>query len=58
MWDSGNSSEPHLHFHIQNVEDMNVSTGVKSYFNRIKVNGKISTDPSQVKGEIIKQELK
>ena len=26
---SGNSSEPHLHFHIQNVENMNIATGVK-----------------------------
>ena len=53
---SGNSSEPHLHFHIQNVEDMNVATGVKCYFNKIKVNGEIKTDYSPVKGEIIKPE--
>ena len=32
---SGNSSEPHLHFHIQNVEDMNSATGVKCYFDKI-----------------------
>jgi len=56
MWNSGNSSEPHLHFHIQNVEDINVSTGVKSYFNKINVNGKISSGYSSVEGEIIKQE--
>jgi murein DD-endopeptidase MepM/ murein hydrolase activator NlpD len=24
---SGNSSEPHLHFHLQNVEDMTIATG-------------------------------
>jgi len=53
---SGNSSEPHLHFHIQNVENMNVATGVKCYFDRINVNGKIKSDYSPVKGEIIKPE--
>jgi murein DD-endopeptidase MepM/ murein hydrolase activator NlpD len=53
---SGNSSEPHLHFHIQNVEDMNIATGVKCYFEKINVNGKIITDYSPVKGEIIKPE--
>ena len=29
---SGNITEPHLHFHIQNVEDMNIATGAKSLF--------------------------
>lgn len=53
---SGNSSESHLHFHIQNVEDMNVATGVKCYFDKINVNGKIKTDYSPIKGEIIKPE--
>jgi len=53
---SGNSSEPHIHFHIQNVEDMNIATGVKCYFDKINVNGKIKTDYSPVKGEIIKPE--
>ena len=51
---SGNSSEPHLHFHIQNVEDMNKATGVKCFFNRIVVNGETKTDYSPVRGEKIK----
>ena len=50
---SGNSSEPHLHFHIQNVENMNVATGVKCYFEAIKVNGEIRKDYSPIKGEKI-----
>lgn len=50
---SGNSSEPHLHFHIQNVKDMNVSTGVKCYFDQLKVNGKTKNDYSPIKGEKI-----
>ena len=48
---SGNSSEPHLHFHIQNVEDMNEATGAKAYFENILVDGKIRTDYSPVRNE-------
>ncbi|MDP4261823.1 MAG: peptidoglycan DD-metalloendopeptidase family protein [Bacteroidota bacterium] len=51
---SGNSSEPHLHFHIQNTEDMNIATGVKCYFDQILVNGQIKTDYSPVKDDKIK----
>ena len=51
---SGNSSEPHLHFHIQNVENMNVATGVKCYFNKIIVNGQATTNYSPVKNDKIK----
>src|SRR5699024_1052259 len=32
---SGNSSEPHLHFHIQNAENMNRATGIKCYFENL-----------------------
>ena len=52
---SGNSSEPHLHFHIQNVKDMNVATGVKCYFDQIMVDEKIKTDYSPIKGEKIQR---
>jgi len=51
---SGNSSEPHLHFHIQNVENVNTATGVKCYFNQLLVNGEKKTDYSPIKGEKIK----
>lgn len=50
---SGNSSEPHLHFHLQNVEDMTKATGAKCYFEKIKVNGLVKSDYSPVKGEKI-----
>jgi murein DD-endopeptidase MepM/ murein hydrolase activator NlpD len=53
---SGNSSEPHLHFHIQNVKDMNKATGVKSYFSNIIVDGELRNDYSPIKGEIIENE--
>lgn len=48
---SGNSSEPHLHFHIQDVEDMNKATGIKCYFDNIIVNGEAQKDYSPVKGD-------
>ncbi len=53
---SGNSSEAHLHFHIQNVENMNKATGAKSYFDEIIVNGELKKDYSPIKGEKIKNE--
>lgn len=51
---SGNSSEPHLHFHIQNIEDMNLATGIKCYFDKILVNGKPEQDYSPIKNDQIK----
>ena len=51
---SGNSSEPHLHFHIQNLEDMTKATGAKSYFEEILVNGELKTDYSPIKSDKIK----
>lgn len=53
---SGNSSEPHLHFHIQNAENMNIATGVKCDFDKIIVNGLIKTDYSPIKNDKIKNQ--
>lgn len=50
---SGNSSEPHLHFHIQNTEDMGEATGIKCYFEEINVNGTSKKDYSPIKGDRI-----
>lgn len=55
---TGNSSEPHLHFHIQNVEDINQATGVKCYFDKIWVNGQLKTDYSPIQKERISNEKK
>lgn len=51
---SGNSSEAHIHFHIQNVEDMVKATGAKTYFSEIFVNGELKNEYSPIKGEKIK----
>jgi murein DD-endopeptidase MepM/ murein hydrolase activator NlpD len=51
---SGNSSEPHLHFHIQNEENMTEATGIKCFFEKLLVNGEEKMDYSPVKGERIK----
>lgn len=53
---SGNSSEPHLHFHIQNVENMVQATGAKSFFDRILVNGTLKMDYSPIKNDRIQNE--
>jgi murein DD-endopeptidase MepM/ murein hydrolase activator NlpD len=53
---SGNSSEPHLHFHLQNVEDMNLAVGAKCYFEKIKVNGELKIDYSPIKGDKIEEQ--
>ena len=51
---SGNSSEPHLHFHIQDDEDFTKTLGVKCYFDELQVNGELKKDYSPVKGDKIK----
>lgn len=51
---SGNSSEPHLHFHIQNQKLMHKAIGVKSFFQNIFVDAKQKNDYSPVKGERVK----
>lgn len=50
---SGHSSEAHIHFHIQNIEDMSGATGIKCYFDKILVNGVEKSDYSPIQGEII-----
>ncbi|MEL7145592.1 MAG: peptidoglycan DD-metalloendopeptidase family protein [Bacteroidota bacterium] len=48
---SGNSSEPHLHFHIQNVALMQFAIGAKCFFSDILVNGTLQSEVSPVKGD-------
>jgi len=50
---SGNSSEPHLHFHLQNIEEIYKATGAKVYFEKILVDGKLEEDYSPSKGQVV-----
>ncbi len=56
---SGNSSEPHLHFQIQNSSFFEDEASMKTFFEKITVthNGKIDvkTNYSPVKGDIVRQ---
>ncbi|WP_025764273.1 peptidoglycan DD-metalloendopeptidase family protein [Dyadobacter tibetensis] len=51
---SGNSSEPHLHFHMQNIEDMNRATGVKIFFENVGVNETPRQNYSPLRGDKVK----
>ncbi len=54
---SGNSSEPHLHYHLQNTSVVQDGSGIKCYFSNVMVtkDGKkeSKTNYSPIKGEII-----
>jgi hypothetical protein len=54
---SGNSSEPHLHYHLQNTPIIQEGTGIKCYYQKVIVleNGKkqSKTNYSPIKGETI-----
>ncbi|MCT4587238.1 MAG: DUF3887 domain-containing protein [Carboxylicivirga sp.] len=51
---SGNSSEAHLHFHIQNIEDMNKATGASCFFQSIMLNDTITKDYMPIKGDKVR----
>jgi murein DD-endopeptidase MepM/ murein hydrolase activator NlpD len=53
---SGHSSEPHLHFHIQDEENLETAIGVKAFFNNISVNGNFRQDYSPVKNDKVNQQ--
>lgn len=50
---SGDSTEPHLHFHIQNTPDAGKGYGFKCFFKSVLKNGKIFQCYSPVKGDIL-----
>jgi hypothetical protein len=53
---SGNSSEPHLHLHIQNIENSADAIGIKCFFDKLIVNGQPQSDYSPVKDDLIKNQ--
>lgn len=54
---SGNSSQPHLHYHLQNTDVIQDGTGIKCYFQKIIVikdgNKEPEVNYSPVKGDIV-----
>lgn len=54
---SGNSSEPHLHYHLQNTPIIQDGTGIKCYFEKVIVTDdskeELRMNYSPVKGEIV-----
>lgn len=50
---SGNSTEPHLHLHIQDGPDIYSDVGVKCYFETVYVRGELKTDYSPVRMDVI-----
>lgn len=55
---SGNSSEPHLHFHLQDMEDPLRATGIKCNFDKIIVGGIVKTYYSPIKGDRVSNPLR
>src|SRR4030042_3143803 len=57
---SGNSSEPHLHYHLQNTPIIQDGTGIKCYFQKVNVidegSKKEKMNYSPIKGDIIAAE--
>jgi len=55
---SGNSSEPHIHYHLMNTPIIQDATGIKVFFNNLEVekNGEKQRkrDYSPVKGEVLR----
>jgi murein DD-endopeptidase MepM/ murein hydrolase activator NlpD len=50
---SGNSSEAHLHLHIQDGPNVMADTGARCFFEELIVNGELLKDYSPVKGDRI-----
>ena len=53
---SGNSSEPHLHIHIQDSEDWDQASGIICKFKNIYVNGILKTEYSPKKNDRVKSD--
>lgn len=52
---SGNSSEPHLHFHLQSKVGFEKGSGVIIMFSSLTVNGEVKKDYSPIKNDKIKK---
>ncbi len=56
---SGQSNEPHLHFHLQNLPDMEEASGFEPYFQNIRVTrdlrARVERDYSPIRGDSVAQ---
>jgi hypothetical protein len=52
---SGNTSEPHLHYHLQNGPDLMTAEGLPAMFAGACVNGKSAEKAQPVRGQLIKR---
>ena len=50
---SGRSSEPHLHFHLQSDDRIGRPEGLKCWFEKVQVGKEILCDYSPVKGDVV-----
>jgi murein DD-endopeptidase MepM/ murein hydrolase activator NlpD len=50
---SGNTSEPHIHYHLQDGPDMNAAEGLPAPFSNIVVNGKPVAKAELLKGQSV-----
>jgi murein DD-endopeptidase MepM/ murein hydrolase activator NlpD len=59
---SGNSSEPHLHYHLENTPIIQDATGIKCFFDNIIVTQNGQSTPqayySPIKGDIVEPQVK
>ena len=53
---SGNSSEPHLHISLQNVDNMSIATGGKLFFSNILVNGEPKDEYIPKRNDLIRNQ--
>lgn len=53
---SGNSSEPHLHYHLQNTKEWSNGEGLPAQFNRYIANGEFVQRGEPIRGQIITPE--
>lgn len=54
---TGNTSEPHVHFHLQDGHFMHKANALPAQFKNIIVNGKIRENYEPIRGEMISNEI-
>jgi hypothetical protein len=50
---SGRSTEPHLHFHVQSDDRTGAPTGLKCWFEKVRIRNETKLDYSPVRGDVI-----